>query len=183
MQSKLSSMKKLPKQYDREYMKMAMLQHEETFRHQCEAKLHCSQVNELHRLYQIQKILMSDMKAEIEKQSSNERRPGQTLPDLELPAEEISGGGGGNGSHGTLKDEEEGRLELTLATGSKRMKKDEASFTSDSGASFSCSSAESTQLSKFLSERKKDYDDEEQVSQNRMNRPPWLLQCLSFKMS
>ncbi|KAL1537099.1 hypothetical protein AAHA92_29654 [Salvia divinorum] len=39
-------------QYDKEYMKMAMLKHEETFR---------EQVYELHRLYRIQKMLMKDI--------------------------------------------------------------------------------------------------------------------------
>ncbi|KAE9449623.1 hypothetical protein C3L33_18473, partial [Rhododendron williamsianum] len=48
-------MEKLLKPYDREYMKMAMLKHEETFKHQ---------VYELHRLYRIQKILMKSMKTE-----------------------------------------------------------------------------------------------------------------------
>ncbi|XP_047336489.1 uncharacterized protein LOC124940054 [Impatiens glandulifera] len=38
--------------YDKEYMKMAMLKHEETFK---------QQVHELHRLYQIQKGLMKDI--------------------------------------------------------------------------------------------------------------------------
>ncbi|KAK9285228.1 hypothetical protein L1049_024416 [Liquidambar formosana] len=38
--------------YDKEYMKMAMLEHEETFK---------KQVCELHRLYEIQKILMRNM--------------------------------------------------------------------------------------------------------------------------
>ncbi|KAG6395924.1 hypothetical protein SASPL_142057 [Salvia splendens] len=39
-------------QFDKEYMKMAMLKHEETFR---------EQVFELHRLHRIQKMLMKDM--------------------------------------------------------------------------------------------------------------------------
>lgn len=171
-------MEKFPKQYNRENMKMAMLKHEETFRHQ---------VHELHRLYRIQKILMNEMKAELVKQkaSSNsqrnmERRIRQPL-DLELPAEEFNGEGEGDGA---LKDEEEeGELELTLATGSRIRKKDETSFTSDSGASFSWSSAESAQLSRFLSEGKGAFDADEQLSRNRMNQPPWLLQCLSLNMT
>lgn len=188
-------MGKILKQYDREYMKMAMLKHEETFKHQ---------VHELHRLYRIQKILMNDMKAELKRQqeSSNsenkpyksyteKRRVNQTL-DLELNAEEYIEK---ESKDGSLKAEEEGELELTLATGSRRRKKEETSFTSDSGASFSCSSAESSgvklkgkewglfQVNSFQSERKSSFDVEEQVRQNSMNQPPWLLQCLSLNMT
>ncbi|CAG7860516.1 hypothetical protein BRARA_I00850 [Brassica rapa] len=45
-------MEKLLNPYEKQYMKMAMLKHEETFK---------QQVNELHRLYQVQKILMENM--------------------------------------------------------------------------------------------------------------------------
>ncbi|EYU44475.1 hypothetical protein ABFS82_08G056600 [Erythranthe guttata] len=45
-------MEKLLNHYDKECMKMAMLKHEETFR---------GQVYELHRLYQIQKLLMKEI--------------------------------------------------------------------------------------------------------------------------
>ncbi|KAJ4878659.1 Uncharacterized protein Rs2_43677 [Raphanus sativus] len=38
--------------YEKQYMKMAILKHEETFK---------QQVNELHRLYEVQKILMKSM--------------------------------------------------------------------------------------------------------------------------
>ncbi|ESQ31225.1 hypothetical protein EUTSA_v10005011mg [Eutrema salsugineum] len=46
-------MEKLLNPYEKQYMKMAMLKHEETFK---------QQVYELHRLYQVQKILMKNMK-------------------------------------------------------------------------------------------------------------------------
>ncbi|CAH8390526.1 unnamed protein product [Eruca vesicaria subsp. sativa] len=45
-------MEKLLNPYEKQYMKMAMLKHEETFK---------QQVYELHRLYQVQKILMKSM--------------------------------------------------------------------------------------------------------------------------
>ncbi|KAK4346649.1 hypothetical protein RND71_032988 [Anisodus tanguticus] len=45
-------MEKLLNPYDKEYMKMAMLKHEEIFR---------EQLYELHRLYQTQKLLMKNM--------------------------------------------------------------------------------------------------------------------------
>ncbi|MCD7459358.1 hypothetical protein HAX54_040685 [Datura stramonium] len=55
-------MEKLLNPYDKEYMKMAMLKHEEIFR---------EQVYELHRLYQTQKLLMKNMS------SSTSSRPQQ----------------------------------------------------------------------------------------------------------
>lgn len=146
---------------------------------------------------------MNDMKAELKKQqaSSNsenkpyksyteKRRLNQTL-DLELNAEEYIRK---ESKDGSTKAEEEGELELTLATGCRRRKKEETSFTSDSGASFSWSSADSNgakingkewglfQLNSFQSERKSSFDVEEQVSQNSLNQPPWL-QCLSLNMT
>ncbi|CAN8251431.1 unnamed protein product [Cochlearia groenlandica] len=46
-------MEKILQPYEKQYMKMAMLKHEETFK---------EQVYELHRLYRVQKILMKNMK-------------------------------------------------------------------------------------------------------------------------
>ncbi|KAL3346366.1 hypothetical protein AABB24_025020 [Solanum stoloniferum] len=57
-------MEKLINPYDKEYMKMAMLKHEEIFR---------EQVYELHRLYQTQKLLMKNM--------SSTNRPQQVMKD------------------------------------------------------------------------------------------------------
>lgn len=58
-------MEKLINPYDKEYMKMAMLKHEEIFR---------EQVYELHRLYQTQKLLMKNM-------STSTNRPQQVMKD------------------------------------------------------------------------------------------------------
>ncbi|XP_010550342.1 PREDICTED: uncharacterized protein LOC104821233 [Tarenaya hassleriana] len=53
-------MEKFLNPYDKKYMiRMAMLKHEETFKHQ---------VNELHRLYHVQKILMKNMEMNRSKQ-------------------------------------------------------------------------------------------------------------------
>lgn len=205
------------KQYEKEYMKMTMLKHEETFRHQ---------VHELHRLYQVQKLLMRDMKnAELKRQwaSTNnqpglekrkvenergsnqschngyldQRKPRQTL-DLELPAEEYIGRDYGDVM---LKVEEESDLELRLAIGSNRSrrKKEETSFTSDSGPSFSSSSSESGMVKlnrqewgllhvpdmtmRFPDERKNGFHIEEKMRQDGLNQPPWLFQCLSLDMT
>lgn len=188
------------KQYDKDYMKMAMLKQEETFR---------QQVHELHRLYRVQKLLMNDTQAEIKRQrkssstracgndrwnaenetdmhQQNQTRARQVL-NLELPAEEYI--------------EEESDLELTLATGGSRRRKNGNSFTSDSGASFSSSSTESggvklngnewglfrvpdVNIGSYRSERKSKFNAEEQmISEERVKRPPWLFQCLSLNMT
>ncbi|OEL22159.1 hypothetical protein BAE44_0016822, partial [Dichanthelium oligosanthes] len=51
---------------DKDTLKMAMLKHEETFR---------QQVNELHRLYRIQKLLMRDLKRELKSQRNLSTSP------------------------------------------------------------------------------------------------------------
>ncbi|MQM19567.1 hypothetical protein Taro_052573 [Colocasia esculenta] len=144
------------KQYDKEYMKTAILKHEQTFR---------EQVSELHRLYRVQKMLMRDVKRNSLKRpetyghpndggvdrwhSGNngssfrshgaQERPRRAL-DLERPAEEYMEDDCDNT---TSELEDENEIELTLATGSRRRKKEETSLTSESGASFSSSSTES----------------------------------------
>nr|KYP52406.1 hypothetical protein KK1_025711 [Cajanus cajan] len=50
-------MEKIVRPCDKEYMRMTMLKHQDTFK---------EQVYELHRLYKIQKILMKNMEASIE---------------------------------------------------------------------------------------------------------------------
>ncbi|GMH14828.1 hypothetical protein Nepgr_016669 [Nepenthes gracilis] len=60
--SKIQMERKLFKSYDKEYMRTAMLKHEEIFK---------QQVCELHRLYRIQKILMSSVDID---QSNGQKR-------------------------------------------------------------------------------------------------------------
>lgn len=133
---------------DKEYMKMAMLKHEEMFR---------KQVYELHRLYEIQKMLMKNISSDRGNRRINQdkwtkskkensfhnylniddmhEQPGQKL-DLEQPAEE------------NTADLEEGEIELTLGPSSycRRRKIDETPLTSDSGLSFSSSSSGSSRI-------------------------------------
>ncbi|XP_010939122.1 uncharacterized protein [Elaeis guineensis] len=211
-------MERYLKQFDKEYMKMAMLKQEETFKHQ---------VHELHRLYQLQKLLMKDMKnAELKRQqtstqnrpglerrnvknergpnqscySSNyfgQRKPHQTL-DLGLQAVEYTGRDDGDVM---LEVEEESDLELTLAIGSNRSrrKKEETSFTSDSGACFSSSSSESavvklkgqewgllhmTDISmRFPDDTKSCFNVEGSMRQDGLKQAPWLFQCLSLDLT
>ncbi|XP_008787158.1 uncharacterized protein LOC103705278 [Phoenix dactylifera] len=202
------------KKYEKEFMKMAMLKQEETFRHQ---------VHELHRLYRVQKLLMRDtMKrqrasahyrpglerwiVENERGSNqpcyssylDQRKPHDQTLDLEVPAEECIGKDDGDTM---LEAKDESYLELTLAIGSSRRqrKKEEASFTSDSGVSFSSSSSDSGAVKlngqewglcqvpgitmSFQDERKSGFSVEERMGQDGLKQPPWLFQCLNLNMT
>ncbi|KAI8032166.1 hypothetical protein LOK49_LG01G03209 [Camellia lanceoleosa] len=144
-------MERLLKPYDKEYMKMAMLKHEETFK---------QQVYELHRLYRIQKILMmktstdQNSKQKGQNQEIWDSRSGISLNqmmnnnihqkpppelDLEQPAEEYVMECDGDGE---LEIEDENEIRLTLGPTSyyRRRKKAETPPSSDSGPSFSSSS-------------------------------------------
>ncbi|CAA6657504.1 unnamed protein product [Spirodela intermedia] len=188
-------MEMFTKKYDKECMKMAMLNHEKTFR---------EQVNELHRLYRVQKILMRDlmMSSALQRhQQVSDRRNGdlrrwdpenqtsffpraqerrKASLDLERPAEEYAEDDGENAA------EEESEIELTLATGSRARKKEETSLTSESGASFSSSSTESGgDNPKF-----QDWGLPQIAGMNRnfpgvrnTEHPPWLYQCLSLNIA
>ncbi|XP_042435621.1 uncharacterized protein LOC122021571 [Zingiber officinale] len=144
-------MERFLRKYDRECMKMMMMKHEETFR---------QQVQELHRLYRVQKLLMRDVKDnELKSQSvtnfthSNQlgeqkNAPGSCLLssshkelrllhgrrvlNLELPADQYI----------ERAEEDGGDIELALTIGNNWRKGDEVSFTSDEAASFSSSSTE-----------------------------------------
>ncbi|XP_077216458.1 uncharacterized protein LOC143851022 [Tasmannia lanceolata] len=148
-------MERLPKQFDKESMKMAMLKHEETFK---------EQVYELHRLYRIQKMLMNDMKGFELKRSPISSRPHdcdserwnsenetslqrekylykdqqhtQRTIDLERPAEDYIEDDGGDVM---LQSAQETDIELRLGWGCSQMKKEETLLTSDSRPSFSSS--------------------------------------------
>ncbi|XP_065014119.1 uncharacterized protein LOC135580867 [Musa acuminata AAA Group] len=185
-------MERCMKQYDKDYMEMKtiMLKQEGTFRHQ---------VHELHRLYQIQKLLMWNtkpaamkmrrhMKPEtelwnVENETASHRNSHRRQPlcslDLEAPAEYIRRHNG----------DEESELELTLATGSSRSqrKRKYATFTSDSGSTFSSSSIESGGLvpdisTRFRNEGKSGLNIEEQMRQDAAKQPPWLFQCTKQDM-
>ncbi|KAG2621702.1 uncharacterized protein LOC120666593 [Panicum virgatum] len=92
------------RQCDMEVMKMAMLKHEETFR---------QQVHELHRLYRIQRQLMSDLtRDELVVTRRRSKQPRRAL-NLQLPADEYI-------VSADEDDEAAGaELELTLAVGGR----------------------------------------------------------------
>ncbi|CAL9100319.1 unnamed protein product [Musa textilis] len=200
------------RKYDKECMKMMMLKHEETFRQQV--------VHELHRLYRVQKFLMRDMKNnELKRQRlvnrtrfnlgdrdagtescllSNrhrERRPRRGVLNLELPADEYIERAE---EDMTMELEQESDIELTLTVGSSWRKREETSFTSDSGASFSSSSTESggLKLSAHGWETRqaedanigydngiKDCLELEGLRDERLKQPSWHFQCLSLRMT
>ncbi|CAL4891400.1 unnamed protein product [Urochloa decumbens] len=90
------------RQCDMDVMKMAMLKHEETFR---------QQVNELHRLYRIQRQLMSDLTRDEPVATRRRSKQPRRALDLQLPADEyiVSADEADDGAE----------LELTLAVGGR----------------------------------------------------------------
>ncbi|XP_061347650.1 uncharacterized protein LOC133293130 [Gastrolobium bilobum] len=148
-------MEKFVRSCDKEYMRMAMLKHEETFK---------EQVYELHRLYRIQKILMQNMEArggvDVSErawyfknavsltQNANHIGAQEKLQmkfDLERPAEEHIA----ESDDGVLEIIDETEIELTLGPSSyNRRKKAETALTSDSGHSLSSSSTGSSHINK-----------------------------------
>ncbi|CAI8609354.1 unnamed protein product [Vicia faba] len=199
-------MEKLVRSCDREYMRMAMLKHEETFK---------QQVYELHRLYRIQKIMMQNMEArrgvEVKEQEwyfrnaisltqnancSKDARGKRTRIkfDLERPAEE----------HIAESDDDEGidlidemEIELTLGPSRyTRSKKGETPITSDSGHSLSSSSSGSSDINKirrYMTHQKREepsgitrntFGIEEQLrQQERLKQSPWFFQVMNLNMT
>ncbi|TKY70644.1 hypothetical protein E2542_SST06935 [Spatholobus suberectus] len=148
-------MEKLIRPCDKEYVRMTMLKHEDTFK---------EQVYELHRLYQIQKILMKNMEARkgvegnqqgwnlknvISLTQNGYRKGAQKNPklnfDLERPAmEDIAE----SDSDRVLEIINETEIELTLGPSSYNRKKVETPLTSDSAHSLSSSSTGSSLINK-----------------------------------
>ncbi|XP_074571975.1 uncharacterized protein LOC141828445 [Curcuma longa] len=152
-------------QYEKENMsmKMVMLKQEATFR---------QQVEELHRLYRIQKVLMRDARQD---------RESWKQPVFSNSKEEL-----------TLDADEGSDLELTLATGSHRTqrKKTSASNASESGSSFSSFSGESGSMKaknsdwtmsdssiRIGGERKSTGLKIEQMRQDGFKQTSWLFPC------
>ncbi|XP_009391151.2 uncharacterized protein LOC103977383 [Musa acuminata AAA Group] len=195
-------MERFLRKYDKECMKMMLLKHEETFR---------QQVQELHRLYRVQKLLMTDVKI---KQSfadctqyhvgggkdaadscvpssshRDRRRRRRRVLNLELPADEYIERAE---EDAMLEVEQEGDIELTLATGSSSWRKrEETSLTCDSVASVSSSSTESGGLKlsghgwelQQVGDVNISYELGGGLREDRLQQPSWHLQCLSLRMT
>lgn len=174
------------RQYEKEHMKMAMLKQEETFK---------QQVQELHRLYRVQQILMTGM--------SNPVPSVRYKPDDERQAQGNEAGSSRSWDSEKRKAPpptviEEGDLDLTLAIGTlvkaemKSTKKDTSSSV-DSRTSISSSSTDSgspdcrvlpphpSQLGSSSSTVKATAANlGQRVEQEGINQPHWLHQCLNL---
>ncbi|EAY83260.1 hypothetical protein OsI_38469 [Oryza sativa Indica Group] len=119
---------------EKEHIKMAILKQEQTFR---------QQVNELHRVYRVQKQLMIEMQSiSTQAQAKADNR---TIPRLEMDHQQWYRNSGEKKAPEFVEDFD---LELTLATGAGR--KQEKPSNSDSGATVSSStSAESESERRF----------------------------------
>ncbi|KVH92440.1 uncharacterized protein LOC112515394 [Cynara cardunculus var. scolymus] len=168
--------------YDKECMKMAMLKHEQTFK---------EQVYELHRLYQIQKMLMKNMQDQ-ENICFNYQQQKNKL-DLEQPATKDYAQ---DHVTETLNDQEieedECEIELTLGPTSfnRRRRTTNKPESSDSVPSFSSSSTGSSHIkrieritrenSSFLSGNRRNNSSS---SDRSLKQPPWMYQVLSLNMT
>ncbi|KAL5209528.1 hypothetical protein ABZP36_005151 [Zizania latifolia] len=181
----MMQMEKLVKQCDMEVMKMAMLKQEETFK---------QQVHELHRLYRVQKQLMSELNRSPELNCRRLQRRKKQLRrralDLQLPADEhIVVGGAGEATPPSREDE----LELTLAVGGggranrrDNKRRDSSPFTSNCSAGRRLTTSSSSTDSDCALRpppcpRAMAFDLQDRMTTT--TQPPWLLQRLSLRMA
>ncbi|XP_073158754.1 uncharacterized protein [Henckelia pumila] len=139
--------------YDKECMRKAMLRHEQTFR---------DQVNELHRLYRTQKILMKDLA------TSHPSRPNDHSRALEfVEPENIAG------EYSGVEDDQSSDLELTLGPRSYCQKNIKAAEPGTDLSGFSSTScmkrSTSTKEGKFQSQE--------------LDNSHWVFQVLSLNMT
>ncbi|TVU46476.1 hypothetical protein EJB05_06016 [Eragrostis curvula] len=168
------------KQYEKEHMKMAMLRQEETFK---------QQVQELHRLYRVQKLLMTDA--------------ANTMPAIRLNLEDerrtAEKDAGSSKSWDAYSEQrktapvalQESELELTLALGcSGTTGKKETSSSVDSRTSNSSSSTESgspdcrvlsvPSMIGAAAPAKSSSHLGQHLEQEGLQQPPWLHKCLNL---
>ncbi|KAE9597678.1 hypothetical protein Lal_00041619 [Lupinus albus] len=194
-------MEKVIRSCDKEYMRMAMLKHEETFK---------EQVYELHRLYCIQKILMKNMEATRDNEVSEREWYCKNAISLTQNAHHE---GAQKNPKMKFENLNEAEIELTLGPSSYICrKKFETPLASDSHSLFSSSSSGSTHIKKTRcsfykrnhttkeeSSRsmrelvqvldstsggiRNSFGIEEQLKQERLRQSPWLLQVLNLSMT
>ncbi|XP_062209310.1 uncharacterized protein LOC133911120 [Phragmites australis] len=171
------------KQYEKEHMKMAMLKQEETFK---------QQVQELHRLYRVQKLLMTDA--------------ANTMPAIRCNLEDerraTENDAGSSKSWDAYSEQtkaaplvlQDSELELKLALGcfgtaEKTAAKKETSSSVDSRTSISSSSMESgSPDSRVLpppsligsAGAKPSASVGQHLEQEGLQQPPWLHKCLNL---
>ncbi|KAF8673887.1 hypothetical protein HU200_048334 [Digitaria exilis] len=178
-------MEKLVNHCDMELMKMAMLRHEATFR---------QQVHELHRLYRVQKQLMSgglSRPSELIGRRRHQIRRGRRALDLRLPADDfVLVSGAGADSAAPPPSRQEDGLELTLAVGESRKKRRDKGTGTPLGSDCSGGSLASTTTSNNTAggspppyRRAMPAAFRLQEVTAVVNQPQWLVQCLSLKMA
>ncbi|KAI3768287.1 hypothetical protein L2E82_18840 [Cichorium intybus] len=180
------TMDKFVQPYDKECMKMAMLKHEETFK---------EQVYELHRLYQIQKMLMKNMQRTRHTHQENisfvyqQQKNKFDLEHRATTAKEY------NHVTETLNgqeiEEDECEIELTLApTSFNRRSTTSRPESSDSVLSFSSSSTGSSHIKRierftrensgFLNSNRRNNSSS---SDRSLKQSSWMYQVLSLNMT
>ncbi|CAN6289054.1 unnamed protein product [Urochloa humidicola] len=188
------------KQYEKEHMKMAMLKQEETFK---------QQVQELHRLYRVQQLLMADaasaaimpaaaatrcdLEDDERRAAENDAGSSRSWDDAAYPEPEQ----GKKAAHHPQLVLQESELELTLSLGcfGKAAAKKEASSSVDSRTSISSSSTESgspdcrvavlpAAPSLIGSAAAKPGGGAgsvgQRLEQDGLQQPPWLHKCLNL---
>ncbi|KAL6622772.1 hypothetical protein ACP70R_032651 [Stipagrostis hirtigluma subsp. patula] len=156
---------------EKEHIKIAMLRQEQTFR---------QQVHELHRVYQVQKQLMTQMQVAEMINYGNATAEAQTEPRIEINRQQWRGNSGEKKAM-LIEDFD---LELTLATGAGRRKQKPSK--SDSEATMSSStSAESESGRRFVPESNVTlrFQNESNRHDDQVMQSPWLYQCLSLKIT
>ncbi|XP_078155204.1 uncharacterized protein LOC144551203 [Carex rostrata] len=186
-------MERYQNQYNKEFMKLAMLKQEETFR---------QQVQDLHRLYKVQKSLMTEAKKlQVKKQGENETCSSKSSDSNPYQIRFVSEEQVRKQNFKLESNEDDADLDLTLAIGStttrSKKKKKDASFTSDSGTSFSSSSneTEGSRLNSgtclksnlelaFQKERTIGFAIEGHMSRNEgLDQSPWMYQRFNLNFT
>ncbi|GMH25203.1 hypothetical protein Nepgr_027046 [Nepenthes gracilis] len=177
--------KKLFKPYDKQFMRTAMLKHEEIFR---------QQLYELHRLYRIQKILMNSIEINRPKGQKHERWIVSDKDDQDHDQQKAEESMAKSNGH----EIDESKIELTLgpATYNRRRKTENPSCSRQSPSSSSTGSSQitrkTTNLWNFqraelgfvkISETEVGFQNgeentvlgEEDLRQDGLKQPPWLF--------
>ncbi|TVU46209.1 hypothetical protein EJB05_05729 [Eragrostis curvula] len=188
----MMQMEKLLNHCDMELMKMAMLKHEETFQQQFSLEIFPNfaqrigkKVHELHRLYRVQKQLMSGLTTVPSCRRQMRRKHPRRALDLHLPADEYIVVGAGGAAPPSREDD----LELTLAVGGggRRKRRDE-NATATPLASSNCSSGAGSPTSSSSTDTSGSPYQRAMAlrllqQQQQQQQAPWLVQCLSLRMA
>ncbi|KQJ87625.1 uncharacterized protein LOC100821964 [Brachypodium distachyon] len=168
---------------DREQMKMAILEQEQTFR---------QQVHEMHRVYHVQKQLMREMQTAGQNRAHTEMKPKLDVWCNEKATNRQQLYSFTKSS--TPVSAEECNLELTLATGSRSSSSSRSqmgkqvvkSSNSDSGTAVSSTSTESelAQFKEFAPTTVRFQSDSKRFAvADETSQSPWLHQYVSLRMA